>query len=44
MPRVAKVICLLEFIRDLLRTEANIAAFLVDAVGKPRRWQKSKRR
>jgi hypothetical protein len=35
MLRVAKVICLLEFIRDLPRTEANIAAFLVDAVGKP---------
>ena len=33
--RVAKVICLLEFIRDLPRTEANIAAFLVDAVGRP---------
>jgi hypothetical protein len=33
--RVAKVICLLEFIRDLPRTEANIAAFLVDEVGKP---------
>src|SRR5215510_12036884 len=33
--RVAKVICLLEFLRDLPRTETNIAAFLVDAVGKP---------
>src|SRR5262245_23230659 len=33
--RVAKVICLLEFLRDLPRTEANIAAFLVDAVGQP---------
>ncbi len=33
--RVAKAICLLEFIRDLPRTEANIAAFLVDEVGKP---------
>ena len=32
--RVAKVVCLLEFIRDLPRTEANIAAFLVDGVGK----------
>jgi len=32
--RVAKVICLLEFVRDLPRTEANIAAFLVDEVGK----------
>ena len=34
--RVAKAICLLEFIRDLPRTEANLAAFLVDEVGKPR--------
>ena len=33
--RVAKVICLLEFIRDLPRTEKNIAAFLVDEVGAP---------
>jgi hypothetical protein len=33
--RVAKALCLLEFIRDLPRTEANIAAFLVDEVGKP---------
>jgi hypothetical protein len=33
--RVAKVICLLEFIRDLPRTEANLAAFLIDEVGKP---------
>jgi len=32
---VAKVICLLEFVRDLPRTEANIAAFLVDKVGDP---------
>jgi len=31
--RVAKVICLLEFIRDLPRTEANLAAVLVDEVG-----------
>ncbi|HOQ48034.1 MAG TPA: BREX system P-loop protein BrxC [Bryobacteraceae bacterium] len=31
--RVAKVICLLEFVRDLPRTAANIAAFLVDKVG-----------
>jgi hypothetical protein len=31
--RVAKVICLLEFLRDLPRTEGNIAAFLVDEVG-----------
>ena len=29
------MICLLEFVRDLPRTEANIAAFLVDEVGKP---------
>lgn len=33
--RVAKVICLLEFVRDLPRNEANIAAFLVDEVGTP---------
>jgi len=33
--RVAKVLCLLEFVRDLPRTEANIAACLVVAVGKP---------
>lgn len=33
--RVAKVVCLLEFIRDLPRTEANVAAFLVDEVGRP---------
>ncbi len=33
--RVAKVVCLLEFLRDLPRTEANIAAFLVDRVGMP---------
>ncbi len=33
--RVAKAICLLEFIRDLPRTEANLAAVLVDEVGKP---------
>jgi hypothetical protein len=33
--RVAKVVCLLEFVRDLPRTEANIAAFLVDEVGTP---------
>jgi hypothetical protein len=33
--RVAKVICLLEFLRDLPRTEANVAALLVDEVGKP---------
>jgi hypothetical protein len=34
--RVAKAICLLEFIRDLPRTEANLAAVLVDAVGQAR--------
>jgi len=33
--RVAKVICLLEFVRDLPRTEANIAAFMVDKVDSP---------
>ncbi len=33
--RVAKSICLLEFIRDLPRTETNLAAMLVDAVGTP---------
>src|SRR5438874_1403400 len=32
--RVAKAICLLEFIRDLPRTDANLAAVLVDDVGK----------
>src|SRR5271165_7046190 len=31
--RVAKAICLLEFVRDLPRTEANLAAVLVDEVG-----------
>lgn len=31
--RVAKAICLLEFVRDLPRTEGNIAAMLVDTVG-----------
>ena len=31
--RVAKVVCLLEFIRDLPRTEKNIAAFLIEEVG-----------
>lgn len=31
--RVSKVVCLLEFVRDLPRTESNIAAFLVDKVG-----------
>src|SRR5207244_5579349 len=34
--RVAKAICLLEFIRDLPRTEANLAAVLVDEVGRPK--------
>ncbi len=33
--RVAKAVCLLEFVRDLPRTEANVAACLVDAVGTP---------
>ena len=33
--RVAKTIALLEFVRDVPRTEANIAACLVDAVGEP---------
>jgi len=33
--RVAKAVCLLEFVRDLPRTEANLAACLVDEVGKP---------
>ncbi len=32
--RVAKATCLLEFIRDLPRTDANLAAVLVDEVGK----------
>ena len=32
--RVAKAICLLEFLRDLPRTDGNIAAFLVDEVGR----------
>jgi hypothetical protein len=32
--RVAKAMCLLEFVRDLPRTEANLAAVLVDEVGK----------
>ena len=31
--RVAKVVSLLEFIRDLPRTEKNIAAFLISEVG-----------
>ena len=33
--RVAKTICLLEYVRDLPRTEANIAACLVGRVGDP---------
>jgi hypothetical protein len=33
--RVAKAVALLEFVRDLPRTERNIAAMLVDGVGKP---------
>ena len=33
--RVAKVICLLEFVRDLPRTPHNIAALLIDQVGDP---------
>jgi hypothetical protein len=32
-PRVAQVICLLEFVRDLPRTPKNIAALLVENVG-----------
>jgi hypothetical protein len=31
--RVAKVVCLLEFVKDLPRTSRNIAAFLIDKVG-----------
>ncbi|MHC5730190.1 MAG: hypothetical protein ACYTXY_39985, partial [Nostoc sp.] len=33
--RVAKTVCLLEFVKDLPRTEKNIAACLVDQVGEP---------
>ncbi len=33
--RVAKTVALLEFVRDLPRTESNIAASLVDEVGQP---------
>jgi hypothetical protein len=33
--RVAKALCLLEFVRDLPRTENNIAAFLVDNISEP---------
>ena len=32
--RVSRVICLLEFVRDLPRSETNIAALLVDELGK----------
>jgi hypothetical protein len=32
--RAAKAMCLLEFVRDLPRTEANLASVLVDEVGK----------
>lgn len=34
--RVAKTIALLEFVRRVPRTAANVAAFLVDAVGDPK--------
>ena len=33
--KVAKVICLPEFVRNLPRTVTNVAAFLVDSVGRP---------
>lgn len=33
--RVAKAISLLEFVRDIPRTEANLAALLIDEVGQP---------
>ena len=33
--KAAKVLCLLEFVRDLPRTEANLAALMVPAVGSP---------
>jgi hypothetical protein len=33
--RVVKVVCLLEFLKELPRTDVNIAACLVDEVGKP---------
>lgn len=33
--RVVKVVCLLEFLKELPRTDANIAACLVDEVGRP---------
>lgn len=33
--RVAKAVCLLEYVRDLPRTEQNIAALLLDEVGRP---------
>lgn len=33
--RVAKAICLLEYVHDLPRTDGNLAALLVDEVGRP---------
>ena len=33
--RVAKTICLLEFVQDLPRTETNIAAFMVERISTP---------
>ncbi len=33
--RVAKAVCLLEFVRNLPRTESNVAALLLDEVGRP---------
>jgi hypothetical protein len=33
--RVVKVVCLLEFLKELPRTDVNIAACLVDEVGRP---------
>ena len=41
--RVAKKICLLEFVRDLPRTEENISALLVDGIGKPSPIEKVKK-
>ncbi len=37
--RVAKVLVLLEFVRNLPRTESNIAACLIDTVGQPKPQQ-----
>ena len=34
-PRVAKTVCLLEFVKDLPRTAKNIAAVLIEKVGDP---------